>query len=161
MRNTIWLSVGIIGVSVVAHGSEIRTADRAQVQGVVLLELMKDDRSVPVVVVDVPAQDLQAIMRTTPALRNKLISKEQFQAKYGSWKKAPLRGSEYSLRIETISASHATVMAGEPLIGVSGSQDRFILRKVWGKWTVVKRLRNQEMANLRQPFPKLCLLLNT
>ena len=130
----------------VTHSGRTSTEDRAEIEGVVLLDLVKNRAAAPLIVVDLATSEVENIRRATAALRNKLMSRPEFLRKYRSWANAPRGSAEFSLTIDEIQPRRAIVLAGTPMIGVSGSRDRFTLSKRRAKWIIIRREANYQVA---------------
>jgi len=112
--------------------------NRAQAEGVVLHELEKVYHPKYVLVVYLPTEEVEKIAKNTPNLSHKIISKAEYDAKYKHSDQAP---ETCSVTLETVelSNSSALILGGVPFYSLSGWQDKFYLKKVQGKWTIVKR----------------------
>jgi hypothetical protein len=158
MRKVTFIVFGIF-LACFVHATKAMDEDRAKVEGIVLLELIKNKHAAPLVVVDMRAAEIEQIQAATPMLRNRLMSRRQFKTRYGTWKNAPPGSLDISISIAEISPLQAVILAGSPMIGTSGSRDRFTLKKLMGRWVIVKRDSNYETAKAR--FAKSAMLETT
>jgi hypothetical protein len=125
-----------------AFGSE-GAQDRAKAEGTVIFEMLKERSDmVKIVTVDLPTHEVALIRQAVPELAKMLLS----TAEAGPPRKVPRSRAEISLSVIKIDSIDATILAGTPLIGLSGSRDRFILKRKGGRWQIVRRDRNYEMA---------------
>jgi len=127
-----------------ADCSDAVAEQRAQAEGVVVREFAKDYANNKLILLNLPFDEVQRIGQATPELRNKLISKKKFMARYKSWKNAPDGADEITIQVLSMGPKTAVIIAGTPFISLSGSRDRFKWRS--GHWIITKRQRGYEIA---------------
>jgi hypothetical protein len=138
------VGLALLAFAASANAVDQRAENRAQAEATVIVELMRDDTGP--IVVDLPPADITAIKTASPQLSQRLLTRHEFDRKYRGWKSAPKGTSDISISVVRIDSNSAVIVAGSPLIGVSGSRDRFVLKKQRGKWRIVHRDRNYEVA---------------
>ena len=117
--------------------------DRASAEGIVILALLEDrSDTLQTLVVDLPSPEVALIRQSLPKLRVKLLSEDEAKPE----RKLPPSHSHITIKLVKIDSTHATILGGTPFVSLSGSVDRFVLKKTKGKWRIVHRDRNYEIA---------------
>jgi hypothetical protein len=118
--------------------------DRSQVEAAALLVLAGERSPEPYIIVNLPSTEVAAIKKQAPSLNN-LMSEKEFYSKFRNPKQRP---GYFALTVEIVKLTQrdAVVLAGTPFVSLSGSRDRFVLRKVRGHWRIISREKDYEIS---------------
>jgi len=159
LRRYTLLSVLVFAGVVVAR-TGVASEDRARAEGAVILEMLKGRSNVlNVLTIDLPNREVSLIRQLVPQPAKILRSTTEAKSTSEPPGRLSESSAEISVTVIEIDSARATILAGTALIGLSGSRDRFLLKKQNGRWVVIRRDRNYEVAQnasnqTLEPTPK-------